>query len=301
MAITCSRRDQNSGFFHNKALFFDGNTMSAVSPDQETRASGINDGNDVVLNLSSDQCHQALMMTGDGQRIELGTLQCDREVARGLYVVNSLNFSRQAVGNTHAFDQLGRSLYYHAAIWEAGSTTDLGALGGNNSMATAINDAGAIAGFSQFDASSTAIHAFIYTGGQMQDLGTLGGSSSWAFGINGDGAVVGGAMLSDETNHAFLWDGSAMQDLGMLPGSTSSSADSINASWNVVGKSGNIDGSQGFLYDGTVMYDLNDLIAPSDWTILQAKGINDSGQIAGVGTHVENGSTVKHALLLSPQ
>ncbi len=43
-------------------------------------------------------------------------------------------------------------------------------------------------------------------------------------------------------------------------------------------------GSHAFLYTDGVMQDLNAFIDPlSEWTLLQATGINDRGQIAGTG------------------
>ena len=53
-----------------------------------------------------------------------------------------------------------------------------------------------------------------------------------------------------------------------------------------------------FLYSGGVMYDLNNLIpANSGWTLEQATGINDSGQICGNGV---NPSGQPEAFLLTP-
>jgi probable HAF family extracellular repeat protein len=55
--------------------------------------------------------------------------------------------------------------------------------------------------------------------------------------------------------------------------------------------------SHAFLYSGSKMYDLNDLIpAGSGWELIEAAGINDAGQIAGVGSH--NGNS--RAFLLTP-
>ncbi len=46
------------------------------------------------------------------------------------------------------------------------------------------------------------------------------------------------------------------------------------------------------------MKDLNKLIPPgSGWVLVEADGVNDSGQIVGMGMH--NGQ--EHAFLLTPQ
>jgi probable HAF family extracellular repeat protein len=95
-----------------------------------------------------------------------------------------------------------------------------------------------------------------------------------------------------------------MRDLGSLPGYDVSWAYAINSSGTVVGyvatntSSGTV--FHGFLFDCGKMMDLNDLVAPSGWTIIDARDINDSGQIAAVATGFENGKYVVRALLLNP-
>ena len=76
------------------------------------------------------------------------------------------------------------------------------------------------------------------------DLGTLGGPESYAMHINASGQVVGYAA-TDNSNTIF----------------------------------------HAFLYSGGVMYDLNNLIpSVSGWDLMVAYGINDAGQVVGIGT-----------------
>lgn len=56
-----------------------------------------------------------------------------------------------------------------------------------------------------------------------------------------------------------------------------------------------------FLYDGAGMWDLNDLVEPSTWTLVDARGINDSGQIAAVASGYVDGQFTQRAVLLNPQ
>lgn len=129
------------------------------------------------------------------------------------------------------------------------SITDLGALGGSNSVPWGINDRGQVVGGSETtdidpDSGFPTFHAFLWDKGVMQDLGTLGGQYSQALlgGINSDGQVVGEAETStvDPNNppffatHAFLWEKGAMHDLGTL-GGTHSYAMGIDSESRVVG------------------------------------------------------------------
>jgi probable HAF family extracellular repeat protein len=138
----------------------------------------------------------------------------------------------------------------------------------------------------------------------MEDLGALpGGTTAFGNAVNEQGDVVGRSTVLLGGFHAFLWSAGAMTDLGLLPGLPASEAFGVNGSRQVVGaaKSGTRyrRSVRAFLYAGGVMRDLTSLIAQNPgWVVIEARGINDAGQIVGVGRL--NGGA-QHAVLLTPQ
>jgi len=114
-------------------------------------------------------------------------------------------------------------------------------------MALAINEAGTIVGYQ--NGSTGNPHAAIFNGdGTFQDLGHLGLGESWAEDINNNGLIVGRAFGDDGTG-------------------------------NFVQKA--------MFYENGQMYELlSQLQNPTGWSVLfQASGVNDLGQIVGVGIY----------------
>jgi probable HAF family extracellular repeat protein len=223
-----------------------------------------------------------------------------------------INDAGTVVGNTYINGQS------HGTIWSSGMATDLGA----NTYATAINGSGEVAGsngeafvvmngqledlalpssmnwsaaYGLNDAgtvvgdgrlSNGTFRALVWNAnGTVDSLGTLGGASSEATGVNSSGEVTGFASLANGYQHAFSATNGTMTDLGTLGGS--SYAYGINASGEIVGYSYLANGDQhAFLYDDGTMLDLNALLpANSGWVLEGAFGINDAGQITGMGLY----------------
>jgi uncharacterized repeat protein (TIGR01451 family) len=106
-----------------------------------------------------------------------------------------------------------------AFLYDNGTTTNLGSLGGS-SIAYAINDSRVIVGHSML-ANSTVFHAFRWQNGGMQDLGTLGGKHSHAAAINSAATIGGWAENAEGKKRAVIWRNGQVLDVNTLipPGS----------------------------------------------------------------------------------
>lgn len=89
----------------------------------------------------------------------------------------------------------------------AGGLESLGTLGGRFAGATAINDAGLIAGWSEPAGSTDTVHAFVWTPDTgMTDIHPpLRGGFSFPLGLGSGGQVTGWTEFPGADQHAFLW------------------------------------------------------------------------------------------------
>lgn len=172
-----------------------------------------------------------------------------------------------------------------ACRWETGVISTLPALNGaESSIAKGINENGWIVGSSILPGSITPT-ATLWLNGAAIDLGSLGGQGSQALAINSNNQVVGIAHISNNRTHAFRFDlasdGSVLSriDLGALAGGYSI-ATAINDLGTAVGSSGN----RAVIWENDSIDDLNTMIPDnSGWVLTKATGINESGQIVGIG------------------
>ncbi|MGB7924786.1 MAG: FG-GAP-like repeat-containing protein [Pyrinomonadaceae bacterium] len=171
--------------------------------------------------------------------------------------------------------------------------TDLGTLGGTESMAYGINESGQIVGYA-FN-SSQKRRAFLYSNGQMRDLGTLGGPQSTAFSINETGQVAGVSEINGfDESRAFWYDGTTMRNLGTSQGGTGagsySAAYNINNSNQIVGQTADDTSRIAFLYQNGQM-----TLVGTPFAFDSADDINDAGKIVG-SEYVGNGITKSYIL-----
>jgi probable HAF family extracellular repeat protein len=224
-----------------------------------------------------------------------------------------LNALGQVVGNGDVPGGANRGWVYQ--MGHATPLQTLGTLGGQNSAAAAISDAGVVVGSANLAgpyASGGPQHAVSWVNGVPTDLGTLAPSNpdatSSATAISSTGLIAGSAISGDGRVHAFLHANGTMTDLGLLPNTTMTAATGVNASGVVVGAAnvprldyrGRPVAGKGtliaFVYRDGVMANLTTLV-PSGWTINRVTAINDAGQIAGTAT---GPGGIQHAVLLSP-
>jgi probable HAF family extracellular repeat protein len=174
----------------------------------------------------------------------------------------AMNNRGQVVGGSY----LAGNAVVHAFLWDKNAHSrlkDLGTLGGDNSVALWIDDAGDVIGYA-------------------------------------DVPNAPGCAGSACVHHAFMWKHGAMKDLGSIGTDPCSRAISINAGGKIVGFTAAVCGAfptHGFLWqDGGPAVDLNTLVN-TDMALLYPLYINDRDEIAGNGV-LPNGDT--HAFLLIP-
>jgi len=213
---------------------------------------------------------------------------------------NGVNNKGWVVGDA----TLPGDLFRHAFVWRKGVMTDLGTLGGPNSLAFyPSNERGEIAGFSDssttdplsedfcgFGTNLTCV-PFLWQHGVMTLLPTLGGNNGQAFDVNNRGQVVGvadnttpEATCVDTPQMLFqfkpvIWQKDVIHELPTFPGDSDGFAAAINDRGQVVGQTGDCTNAfHAVLWEHGTVSDLGTLgelqLGPQD--------INNQGQVVGV-------------------
>jgi probable HAF family extracellular repeat protein len=268
---------QTSAFFYSQAandLWYFYNGVSA---------SAINNRWEVVGTRKDTERAYFIDMFGREHELSLGGRNSE-----GL----GINDNGDVVGWAHTGSQTE-----HAFVYSNGVMQDIGSYFGNRqSHAAAINYFGQVVGGTYGDDGSRS--AFLYSYGTVTDLGFPGA----ARGINELGQIVGWAYTGVSgflaPQRAVLYSNGAVQDIGTL-GLDWSWANDINNSGQIVGASygTGFASSHAFVYSDGVMRDLNSFLPTgSGWELLEARGINNSGQIVGYGKL----DGKYHAFLMTP-
>ena len=270
-------------------------------------ALGINDHTAVVGYSAAANGLQHAFLWRRGRMIDLGV------APSGISIATAINERGQVVGYSSSPSS---TCPCHGFLLRNGVLTDLGGLGGDRTIPRALNDRGDVVGGAT--TPDGAIHAFLWHDGVLTDLGVGTGEAQ---GINKQRQVVGGTMLGRaflwedgvltdlglppgmafagafrindraqvigtaspagiKAAMAFVWEDGAFTDLGSL-GDRINIPRAINNRGDIVGNSGGV----AFLWHAGTLTDLGTLLPiGSGWTSLVPTGINNSGQIVGVGS-----------------
>jgi probable HAF family extracellular repeat protein len=177
----------------------------------------------------------------------------------------AINNRGQIVGEAEVSDGLPGPDPEQAFIYENGVMRPLDGIGGFESRATDINEAGQIVGASFGGAARSS--AFLYDGGRVTEIvGAFGGDRSYADGINNRGQMVGFADDATGNQHGFLYDRGVLTDLSAVTeGWDISRAYDINDSQQIVATGCREDGGGCF----TVRLDpIAAIPEPAHWAML---------------------------------
>ena len=164
-------------------------------------------------------------------------------------------------------------------VYDKGTHVILGTLGGRDSMAVDVNDAGQVAGWADKTTGGPS-HAIIFKNGSLEDIGARSSADSTiASGINSSGEVSGLGSSNTSSRGAFLYSNGSFFFF-----ETNGFANDINNSAQVVGRfGGNDDGSaRAFLFSGAVRQDLGTLSTSHRFS--SALAINNVGEVVGVSS-----------------
>jgi len=254
---------------------------------------GINASGQVAgYSQNASGAYRAFISNGD-QLIDIGDLGGGSAVAYGI------NDAGQAVGSAVTKDGSN-----HPFLYSNGQMTDLGTLGSPEggqwwNSAEGVNNSGVVTGYGY--TASSGLAAFTWSNGVMTQLPSLGSDWTEAYAINNNGQVTGIWQTKKGANHAYIaYPNGKIKDIGAIGKYGTTWGFAINDSGVVVGQAQLDNGAvHAFVYNGKKVQDLNNLVkADPGWTLIDARGINNAGQIVCTGEDT-NGNL--HSFLLTPQ
>lgn len=180
------------------------------------------------------------------------------------------------------------------------SVTDMGTLGGEESVAYAINNRGEIVG-----GADSAIRGkdgefntfvFLWRGGRKQALSALPGRHYYATGINDHGSIVGAYSARPQGGLyvPFLYQNGKLHLIGTLDRSGGALAISAAQAVNNAGLIVGLSNGQAFSWQNGRLHGLP---MPKGFVTTTAFAVNNRGQIAGSGIGPDGKVYRSHALL----
>src|SRR5579884_1497210 len=211
----------------------------------------------------------------NGKMVDLGVLP-----GASASVAEDVNSSGTIVG--YSSDLSGNQ---HAVALAGGQAFDLNSrLPGSPNVALGVNDAGQAVGY--YEDASESTHSFLINPSPDNRVFTLAAELE-AEAINNEGFIAGSIVSASGAVHATIENGpGAVTDLQTLAGVDSSDAHDLNDQNVVVGSMMLTSGEQrAFIAQNGMMADLNGLLpSGSGWVLTDARGINNAGQVVGVGS-----------------
>jgi probable HAF family extracellular repeat protein len=217
----------------------------------------------------------------------------------GTSFASAINDHGQIVGAIDDDD----TWFFEGILWENGSRTNLGSLGGGSTRPADINNARQVVGTSNVAGGPG--HAFLWQDGAMINIGKLGGDEdSAASAINAGGVIVGTSGRLDESLGAiyrpFIYESGVMSAIPVQ--SFEAYATDINDAGAVVGimrtHGASASPYHAWIYVGGVVTNLNSLIpAGSGLHLAYANAINNDGEIVGLAYDAQGKA---HGFLLTP-
>jgi probable HAF family extracellular repeat protein len=210
-------------------------------------------------------------------------------------------------GSVVGYATLNGDTALHAFLWRKGVMTDLGTLGGSDtlpySQALNVNDRDEVVGFSEtstsdplgenFCGDSLVCLPFVWRAGVMTPLPTLGGNNGQAVDINNRGQVLGFAEISTpnpacppQVLHVepVIWDRGKAEELPTFPGDTDGIAGAINDAGQVTLPTGDCVFSLGppSGHDSLFRHGTLTDFGTFEGIPIAANDINNKGQVVGV-------------------
>ena len=208
-----------------RAFRFDAGGMADLGTlgGDNSGAADINNRGDIVgsADIGTDAAldSRAFLLRPGVTMQDLGRIEVpDAEGSSGALGINEF---RQVVGQSVVGPYTPPESPNHAFLYKCEEMLDLGTLGGQFSIAEAINERGQVVGQASTP-ELRANRAFLYYRGVMKNLGTLpGGDFSWAYDINDHGHIVGFSSTATSAARGFIYSHGKMRDLTSLlvPGS----------------------------------------------------------------------------------
>ena len=170
-----------------EASVWNGGKVTGLGVPLDSVAAGINDSGQVVGSWGTATTGSQPFLYSNGAITDLpepgfvatSNLGCQAD---------AINNNAQIAGTCWGWNRKLSSIYADLVLWQNGTVTDLGTLGGVRSTATAINGNGQITGWGT--TSSGAVDGFLYSNGTMTDLGSFAPAA-----INDNGVMVGGPYI----------------------------------------------------------------------------------------------------------